>query len=87
MGADRRESSTYLMLVVTMALWGSAFAGSKVALVHVPHGVAAMLRFGLGALLMVGWLAFVGGLRLSTRELGRLAIAGGLGVFGYNALF
>jgi drug/metabolite transporter (DMT)-like permease len=84
---ERGESSTYLMLAATMALWGSAFAGSKIALEYVPHGVAAMLRFGLGALLMLGWLALVGGLRLSTRELGRLAVAGLLGVFGYNALF
>ncbi|WP_229891562.1 DMT family transporter [Streptomyces mashuensis] len=76
------------MLVLTMALWGSAFPASKVMVGDVPHQVAALLRFGFGGLVMLAWLLGTGGrLALTRRDLARTALAGSLGVFGYNTLF
>ncbi|WP_457512042.1 DMT family transporter [Streptomyces sp. TE33382] len=81
-------ASVYLMLTVTMALWGSAFPVSKAAVEAVPHQVAALLRFGSGGLVMLVWLLATGGrISLTRQDLLRTALAGSLGVFGYNTLF
>jgi drug/metabolite transporter (DMT)-like permease len=81
-------ASTYLMLTLTMALFGSAFTGSKVLASEVPPQVAALLRFGCGALVLLGWLAVTGrGFGLSGPEWRRIVLAGGLGVFAFNGLF
>jgi drug/metabolite transporter (DMT)-like permease len=45
-------------LLVTMALFGSAFAGSKVVVEQLPHQVAALLRFALAALILVVLVRF-----------------------------
>jgi drug/metabolite transporter (DMT)-like permease len=75
-----------LALVLVMASWGSAFASSKVAVGAVPHEVAAVLRFGIGALILLA-LQPVLGSRLSRRDAGLTAGLGMLGIFGYNVLF
>lgn len=79
----------YLNLLVTMVLFGSAFASSKVVVGEMPHEVAAMLRFGGGGLLLV-FLAVL--LRGRSRPLGRtMALRAGLiglvGVLAYNVFF
>ncbi|MEU7256559.1 DMT family transporter [Streptomyces rimosus] len=89
----RGRNSPYLLLSITMVLWGSAFSSSKSVVEHVPHSVAALLRFGGAALaLLVGVALF--GKRLgqakaepSSRAAGRAALAGIVGVFAYNGFF
>ncbi|SDC97085.1 DMT family transporter [Actinokineospora iranica] len=79
----------YLQLVTTMALWGSAFASSKIVVDAVPHSVAAVLRFGGGALVLLLVLKLFGGDRSGEppRAKTRAGLAGLLGVFGYNTFF
>lgn len=78
----------YLPLVVVMFLWGSAFAASKGAVAEVPHQVAAFLRYGGGAVVLVA----VWRLRPSReeplvwRDRAAIAVLGMLGVFGYSLL-
>jgi drug/metabolite transporter (DMT)-like permease len=78
-----------LSLVVVMIFWGSAFASSKVAVGTVGHEVAAPLRFGLGALVLLLVLPFARGPGPGRNPGDWLALTGlGLvGVFGYNLLF
>jgi hypothetical protein len=47
------DVAPYLYLLTTMALFGSAFTSSKVAVGQLPHAVAAFLRFGGGAVILV----------------------------------
>lgn len=75
------------MLVTVMALWGSAFAASKLAVNAVPHDVAAFLRFGLGAAILLVLHGVLSRDRHTTRDLGSAAGLGMLGVFGYNVFF
>lgn len=78
----------YLLLTTTMVLWGSGFTSSKVAVDHLPHAVAALLRFGGGALVLLVALRFVPAPRKTApRDVARAAGAGVLGVFLYNLLF
>ncbi|GAA0472070.1 hypothetical protein GCM10010361_40300 [Streptomyces olivaceiscleroticus] len=83
--------SPYLMLSVTMVLWGSAFASSKSVVEYLPHEVAALLRFGGAALALLAALYFLGdrrGAARAPRGAGRrAALAGVLGVFAYNSAF
>ncbi|HEV2782464.1 MAG TPA: DMT family transporter [Actinophytocola sp.] len=80
---------THLTLVLVMALWGSAFASSKLAVNAIPHEVAAFLRFGLAAMILLAMHAAL--TRHATRppphDLGLAGGLGILGVFGYNVLF
>lgn len=73
-----------LLLVLVMALWGSAFASSKLAVHEVPHEVAGFLRFLIGTVVLVVVLRLP---RLDPRETTRVAGLGLVGVFGYNVLF
>ncbi|MBF6124268.1 DMT family transporter [Nocardia brasiliensis] len=73
-----------LMLVLVMALWGSAFASSKLAVHDVPHEVAGFLRFLIGSLVLIVVLRPV---RLPAAEFTRIAGLGLIGVFGYNLFF
>ncbi|WP_431967478.1 DMT family transporter [Nocardia sp. bgisy134] len=73
-----------LLLILVMALWGSAFASSKAAVGDVPHEVAGFLRFLIGALVL---LVVLRAPRLPAAEAPRVAGLGMVGVFGYNALF
>jgi drug/metabolite transporter (DMT)-like permease len=81
-------ASTYLMLTGTMALFGTAFTASKIVASAVPPEVAALLRFGCGAIVLLLWLTFTGhGFTLAARDWGRVLAAGTLGVFAFNLLF
>ena len=83
------SASPYLSLLVTMVMFGSAFASSKFVVGELPHEVAAALRFGGGgALLMV--LAMV--MHGRSKPVGwgaamSAGFAGLLGVFAYNLFF
>ncbi|HET9141576.1 DMT family transporter [Actinophytocola sp.] len=78
---------TCLSLVAVMAFWGSAFASSKLAVHAVPHEVAAFLRFGMGAAILLVVHAALGRDRPTARDAGVAAGLGLLGVLGYNVLF
>lgn len=84
----RTSTTPYLYLLVTMALFGTAFTSSKVVVGQLPHEVAAMLRFGGGAVILVLLLCLrPGSTRFSWRD---LFVAGGvglIGVFAYNFFF
>ncbi|MEV6235147.1 DMT family transporter [Lentzea sp. NPDC051838] len=82
------EQRAYVYLAITMALFGSAFTSSKVIVGEMPHGVAAALRFGGAAVVLVVMLL----LRPATgsfawRDLVRAGSVGLIGVFAYNILF
>ncbi|MFJ2111352.1 MULTISPECIES: DMT family transporter [unclassified Streptomyces] len=88
----RSESANaYMYLLATMALFGSAFASSKSVVGHMPHQVAAVLRFGGGALILLLLLALIGrksqGAALTGRQIARAAGVGLIGVFAYNLFF
>ncbi|MER5749398.1 DMT family transporter [Streptomyces sp. NPDC002088] len=79
----------YLNLLVTMVMFGSAFASSKVVVEDMPHAVAAALRFGGGGLLLIVLAVLF---RHRSQPIGRAAavragLAGLLGVTGYNIFF
>jgi drug/metabolite transporter (DMT)-like permease len=78
---------TYLMLVLVMAFWGSAFASSKLAVQEVPHEVAALLRFGIGAVVLLVLHSVLARGRIGGRDLGKVAGLGMLGMFGYTTFF
>ncbi|HEU5334296.1 MAG TPA: DMT family transporter [Actinocrinis sp.] len=89
MPADHRFRNPYLSLTLTMMLWGGAFSSSKTVVEYVPHTVAALLRFGGGAiaLLVAVTLTRRDKQAFSLRSSGRASLAGVLGVFGYNGFF
>ena len=70
-----------------MALWGSAFASSKLSVEAVPHEVAAALRFGIGAVILLAAHTLSRSARLRPRAVGLAAGLGLFGIFGYNACF
>ncbi|MFF4404298.1 DMT family transporter [Streptomyces sp. NPDC001262] len=88
--AQRRDPvDAHLYLLATMAFFGSAFTSSKVVVGQVPHQVAAALRFGGGAVILLLILA-VAGRRSGAfvwREAVRAGLVGLLGVFAYNLFF
>jgi drug/metabolite transporter (DMT)-like permease len=88
MSDEPAGAGPYLYLLVTMVLFGTAFTGSKVVVGQLPHEVAAMLRFGGGALILVLLLCLrPGGTRFSWRELFVAGSVGLVGVFAYNFFF
>ena len=85
---DRRPARVRLGLILTMVFWGSAFATSKIIVFHVPPEVGAVLRFGLGALLMAGILFRRAAQPVPVRETwGRIAAVGLVGVAAFNTAF
>ncbi|MEU8248878.1 EamA family transporter [Nonomuraea sp. NPDC048916] len=87
---DRRTSgmAVYLVLTAAMALFGSAFTASKILADTLPPAVAAALRFGCGALVLLIWLGVTGrGFGLPARDWPRILLAGALGIFAFNWLF
>jgi drug/metabolite transporter (DMT)-like permease len=75
-----------LAVLVTAALWASAFVGVRVALPHYPPGHLALLRYlvAAGVLLVVAPLA---GVRLpSRRDLPGIFLTGVVGIATYNVL-
>ncbi|GAA1967582.1 DMT family transporter [Catenulispora subtropica] len=91
MSADQRSRNPFLLLTVTMMLWGGAFSSSKTVVDHVPHTVAATLRFGGGAIALLVAVAVSGRRRparkVTARAVTRASLAGVLGVFAYNGFF
>lgn len=78
----------YLYLLITMVLFGSAFTGSKAVVGQLPHEVAAMLRFGGGAVILVLLLCLRPGQgKFSWRALAIAGSTGLIGVFAYNVFF
>lgn len=71
-----------------MVFWGSAFATSKMIVLHVAPEVGAVLRFGLGALLMMGILFRRSAHPVPVRAAwGRIAAVGLIGVAAFNTAF
>ncbi|MFI6078729.1 DMT family transporter [Actinoplanes sp. NPDC051343] len=90
LGNDERDTGIrpFLYLLTTMAFFGSAFTSSKVVVGEVPHDVAAVLRFGGGALILVVLLVLrPGPVSFSWRDLCRAGGVGLVGVFAYNFFF
>ena len=55
--AARPHGRVYACLALTMFFWGSAFPTSKMLVFEVRPEVAAVLRFGIGSLMLCGvWL-------------------------------
>ena len=66
-------------LLVVYVVWGSTYFGIKIAVETMPPLLAAGSRFLAAAVLLAAILAFRGtSLRVTRRELGASAIAGGL---------
>ena len=85
---NRRDAGPYLYLLVTMFLFGSAFTSSKVVVGQLPHDIAAMLRFGGGAVILALLLCLrPGSARFSWRDLFLAGAVGLIGVFAYNFFF
>lgn len=86
--SDGPRTGPYLYLLITMVLFGTAFTGSKLVVGELPHEVAAMLRFGGAAVVLVLLLLLrPDRMRFSWRD---LRVAGGVGlvgVFAYNFFF
>ncbi|MFJ2195982.1 DMT family transporter [Streptomyces violaceusniger] len=89
MPENKGWKSPYLLLTITMLLWGSAFSSSKSVVAQMPHTVAALLRFGGGAVALLAAVGLFGrpAAPASSRGGGRAALAGLLGVFAYNGFF
>jgi drug/metabolite transporter (DMT)-like permease len=84
--SDRHGANLYLL--VTMVLFGAAFTSSKVVVGQIPHDVAAMLRFGGGALILVLLLLIrPGSTRFSWQDLLLAGSVGLIGVLAYNFFF
>ena len=85
---ERPLGRVYGGLVLTMVFWGSAFVTSKMIVFEVPPEVGAVLRFGLGSILMTAIL-----FRRSAQPVppkaawGRTAAVGLVGVAGFNTAF
>jgi drug/metabolite transporter (DMT)-like permease len=83
-----RFAPAHAWLLLAMVLWGSAFPSSEWAVRQVPHSVAALFRFGGGAVALIVIMALrPSAQRLSRGMVLRAALAGLVGVFGYNAMF
>jgi drug/metabolite transporter (DMT)-like permease len=83
--------NAYAYLLTTMVFFGSAFASSEVVVESMPHQVAAVLRFGGGAVILVIVL-LVSRARSrerapTRRQLVRACGVGLIGVFAYNVFF
>jgi drug/metabolite transporter (DMT)-like permease len=50
--ASNNDVIHYLLLLVTMVFWGSAFTGAKLVVGQIPPEVGAFLRFGTAAIFM-----------------------------------
>jgi drug/metabolite transporter (DMT)-like permease len=86
--AGQRYRRVYAGLMLTMFFWGSAFPTSKMLVLEVPPEVGAVLRFGLGSLLMMGILFRRSARPVPDRDVWvRLAAVGVVGVTGFNTLF
>ena len=89
-----RETKTWMAIAVTLVLWASAFAGIRAGMRILPEGgfgpggygpgEVALLRFGTASLVLAVY-ALVVRMRLPARaDLGRIALAGILGITIYH---
>ena len=85
----RADLLTILALVGATAGWGVGATMTRLAVVEIAPLATACLRFGMGALLLVGLLAWRGEVRRwpALRDWPLLLLLGGLGVTGFGALF
>lgn len=80
--------TSYGGLLLTMVFWGGAFPASKWATEQIPHTVAALMRFGVGAVVLLVSVAILRPKWPDNRgALIRAGAVGLVGVFGYNTLF
>jgi drug/metabolite transporter (DMT)-like permease len=85
---DDTGVAPYVYLLTTMVLFGAAFTSSKVLVGQLPHDVAAALRFGGGAVILILLLCLrPGSARFSWRDLLRAGLVGLIGVLAYNVFF
>ncbi|MFD4369982.1 DMT family transporter [Rhodococcus sp. NPDC058521] len=86
---EPNSQMAYLYLLTTMAFFGSAFASSKMVVGELPHQVAAVLRFGGGALILILAMLMIRTRRpkITRANVFRAGLLGLLGVFGYNFFF
>ncbi len=88
MAGDPLPGRVRLGLVLTMVFWGSAFPASKAIVLHVSPEVGAVLRFGLGALLMAAILFRRSAQPVPPRAAwGGIAAVGLIGVAAFNTAF
>ena len=87
--AARTGVVPYLNLLVTMVMFGSAFASSKVVVGEMPHEAAAALRFAGGGLLLVVVAVLLRGRSepIGRRTAVRAGLVGLLGITAYNVFF
>jgi drug/metabolite transporter (DMT)-like permease len=86
--AGSGKAKAYSWLLLAMIFWGSAFPSSEWAVRNVPHSVAAWLRFGGGAVvLLVAAVAMGRTATVTRRKILAASVAGIVGVFGYNTVF
>jgi drug/metabolite transporter (DMT)-like permease len=82
----RTGPGPYLDLLVTMVFFGTAFTSSKVVVGALPHDVAAALRFGGAAVVLVLVLCLrPGSGRFVPRDLVRAGLVGLVGLIGVTA--
>lgn len=79
----------YIALLITMIMFGSAFASSKFVVGELPFEVAACLRFTGGSIVLL-FLSFI--FRGKSEPIGivdvsKFAFTGVIGVFAYNIFF
>lgn len=88
-GGSRLIVGSYLPLLFTMITWGSAFSFSRLALQHIGPFPAAMLRYGLAAIVLLAATAIAErGVPRIPAGMGRRLFLGGLvGVAIYNGIF
>jgi len=87
-GTAHARGRVYAGLVLTMAFWGSAFATSKMLVLEVAPEVAAVLRFGIGSVLMMAILFRRSANPVPARgDRVRLVLVSLVGVTGFNTLF
>jgi len=85
----RPDVLTVLALVGATAGWGVGASMTRLAVADIAPLAAACLRFGAGALLLLGFLVWRGKVRSfpARRDWPPLLLLGGLGVTGFGALY
>lgn len=79
----------YLLMFLAPLFWGGAFGSTKHVLAELPPLTVAAFRFLVAGILMIGWVVWRGQwdwLAVRKSWFGLLML-GGLGIFGYNAVF
>lgn len=87
--AARPDLLTILALVGATAGWGVGATMTRLAVVEIAPLAATCLRFGAGALLLLGFLVWRGDVRRlpARHDIPLLLLLGGLGVTAFGALF